>query len=66
MASKGSLETSSKRAVKAGWGSAGTAMIGCSAKQEESNLINLNQLILHAALDQKMRGEQVFLLACGL
>jgi hypothetical protein len=35
-------------------------MIGCSAEQEGPNLIYLNQLILHAALNQKMRGERVF------
>ncbi len=34
---KGSLETLSKRAVKAGCGGAGTAMIGCSATQEGPN-----------------------------
>jgi hypothetical protein len=34
-------------------------MISCSAKQEGPNLIYLNQLILHAALNQKMKGEQV-------
>jgi hypothetical protein len=49
---------SSKRAVKAGCGGAGT--IGCSTKQEGPTLIYLNQLILLAALNQKMRGEQVF------
>ncbi len=49
-----------KRAVKAGCGGAGAATIGCSAEQEGPSLIYLNQLILHAVLDQKMRGEQVF------
>jgi hypothetical protein len=65
MPSKGSLVTSSKRAVKVGCGGAGAAMIGCSAEQGV-RLIYLTLNELHAVLGQKMRREQVFLLACGL
>jgi hypothetical protein len=46
----------SKRAVKAGCGGAGAAMIGCSAEQG-ARLIYLTINALHAVLGQKTRPE---------
>ncbi len=57
---KGVLGDIVKEGNEGGYGGAGATMIGCSAEQGGPNLIYLNQLILHAALNQKMRGEQVF------
>jgi hypothetical protein len=60
MPSKGSLETLSKRAMKAGWGGAGAAMIGCSPKQEQPTNLS-KKSTLHAAIAQKNeRRERIF------